>query len=287
MPEATFIFWDVQHGSAAYIKTPSGQHITIDLGTGSVGTSNEAFSPLRHLRDRYGVRQLDAVIISHPHRDHLDDIFQFDAMNPRCLSRPKHLSEADIRGGNQAKDRPIINKYLEINERYSGKFGPGDDPLDAENNDGATFQTFTPTSPPTSNLNNHSMVTVISYAGSKILISGDNEGASWKELLGRADFRSAIDGTDILVAAHHGRASGFSEALFNYISPYMTIVSDGPVGGTSVTGAYSQKSRGWTVYKRSGGSVTRRCLTTRSDGVIVVRFGTGTDGKNYMNVRID
>ncbi len=227
------------------------------------------------------------MIISHPHRDHLDDISRFDAMSPRCLSRPKHLSEAEIRGGNQAKDTPIINKYLEINRRYSGTFGPGEDPLDANNNGGVTFQTFTPTSPPTSNLNNHSMVTVVTYAGSKILIPGDNEAASWKELLGWSDFRSAIGGTDILVAAHHGRASGFSETLFEYISPRLTIVSDGPVGGTSITGTYSQRSRGWKVYSRRGGSEVRKCLTTRSDGVVIVRFGTEASGSNYMNVTIE
>ncbi len=287
MAELQLIFWDVQHGSAAYIRTPGGRHIALDLGTGSVGASNRAFSPLRYLRDRYGVSRLDQVIISHPHRDHIDDIFQFDTMSPRCLSRPKHLTEADIRGGNQAQDRPVIDKYLEINRRYSGKVGPGENPLEADNNGGAEFETFTPTTPPRSNLNNHSMVTVVSYAGSKILIPGDNEAASWNELLGRADFRSAISGTDILVASHHGRASGFSETLFEYISPRLTIVSDGPAGGTSITGAYSQRSQGWKVYSRrtSGGEV-RKCLTTRSDGVVIVRFGTQAGGNNYMNVTI-
>ncbi|ODS37411.1 MAG: hypothetical protein A7316_09440 [Candidatus Altiarchaeales archaeon WOR_SM1_86-2] len=29
------VFWDVQHGSATYIKTPNGKHIVQDLGTGS------------------------------------------------------------------------------------------------------------------------------------------------------------------------------------------------------------------------------------------------------------
>lgn len=26
------MIWDVDHGSAAYIKTPTGKHIAIDLG---------------------------------------------------------------------------------------------------------------------------------------------------------------------------------------------------------------------------------------------------------------
>ena len=27
-----FITWDVEHGSAAYIRTPNGKHIAVDLG---------------------------------------------------------------------------------------------------------------------------------------------------------------------------------------------------------------------------------------------------------------
>ena len=88
------------------------------------------------------------------------------------------------------------------------------------------------------------------------------------------DFRAAIQGTHVLVASHHGRESGFSPALFNHISPYLTIISDGPAKKTSVSERYAQRTQGWRVYKRSSGTtVERKCLTTRNDGVIVVRFG--------------
>ena len=53
------ILWNVQHGSAAYIHTPNGKHIAIDLGAG------DAFSPLQHLW-RNGVQRLDHVTITHP-----------------------------------------------------------------------------------------------------------------------------------------------------------------------------------------------------------------------------
>ena len=48
------VFWDVQHGSAAYIATPAGTHIAVDLGTGSYGESGPEFSPLLHLKDQRG-----------------------------------------------------------------------------------------------------------------------------------------------------------------------------------------------------------------------------------------
>ena len=79
------VFWDVQHGNAANIATPAGRHFVIDLGTGKHGEDNPAFSPLRHLKNRWGVTRLDAVIVTHPHRDHIDDITNFDLMSPRFL----------------------------------------------------------------------------------------------------------------------------------------------------------------------------------------------------------
>jgi len=282
-----FVVWDVQHGSATYISTPGGQHIVVDLGTGSYGASNLEFSPLLHMKEKWGIKQLDSVIITHPHRDHLDDIFNFDSLSPRVLTRPKHLAERDIRAGNRHSDQEIVNKYLEIDRRYSRPLDPTKNPFLPENNGGVKIQTFVSSSCGTSNLNNHSIVTVISYARSKMMIPGDNEPASWNELLEKPDFLSAITGTDILVAPHHGRDSGFSSELFKYISPYLIIISDGRFGDTSATDRYSQKAKGWTVHKRNGGREKRKCVTTRNDGVIVVKFGENTDAKPFIEVTID
>src|SRR5712692_4316773 len=96
------VIWDVQHGSASYIKTPNNRHIAVDLGD-----NGDDFSPLRTLRGR-GVLQLYAVVITHPHRDHMDDIFNFSLLAPQSLWTPRHLSEADIRKGNRAADMAVV-----------------------------------------------------------------------------------------------------------------------------------------------------------------------------------
>jgi len=58
------------------------QHIFAhQMGIGSyksAKSSSSVFSPLLHLQDKYGVKQLDNIIIMHPHTDHIDDIFNFD-----------------------------------------------------------------------------------------------------------------------------------------------------------------------------------------------------------------
>lgn len=280
------IFWDVQHGSAATVVTPNDEYIAIDLGTGSYGDSNETFSPLLHLKNNYNVNQLQAVILTHPHRDHLDDIFNFDALSPRILTRPDHLTEDDIRKANQSKDKGIVDKYLEIHQRYNQPVAAENDYRNPDNTGGVKVQTFIPTKAATSNINNHSVVTVLSYAESKIVIPGDNEPVAWKELLEDARFNTAISGTDIFVAPHHGRKSGYCSELFEKISPKLVIVSDGRFCDTSATSTYSQKASGWEVHKRSGGSEQRSCLTTRNDGVITVEFGFNGD-KRFIEVEID
>lgn len=272
------IIWDVQHGSSSYIRTPNNQHIVIDLGTGS--RSDLTFSPLRYLNSHWGVKQLDCVVITHPHRDHLDDIFNFDSLSPKVLYRPNHISEASIKKSNRDVDSDIISKYIEISHRYTAAVLS--DPLYSTNNGGVDIQTFVPTECSESNINNHSIVTVLSYAGSKILIPGDNEPVSWKELLQRNDFRSAIKNTNILVAPHHGRDSGFCNELFDYISPDLTIISDGRLCDTSATERYANKTNGCTVCRRNGGTAERRCVTTRNDGVVSIEVGP-----SYRKVTID
>lgn len=284
------IFWDVQHGSAAYIKTPNETHMAVDIGTGSHKGGDRTFSPLRHVKYRRGVERLDYVVITHPHLDHIDDMLNFDLLDPRVLSRPRHLSKDDVWAGNREADgetRRIIEKYLEINARYSFPVEPGSSPLDASNNGGVEIKTFTPTESSASNLNNHSIVIVISYAELKVILSGDNEPPSWEELLGRSSFRSAISDADILLAAHHGRQSGFHNDLFKYFNPRLTVISDGRFSDTSATDRYAAVTRGWTVHRRSGGDIERKCVTTRNDGVIEIDLGKNPDGKPFISVTID
>jgi competence protein ComEC len=283
-----FIFWDVQHGLATYFKTPNNKHIVIDLGTGSYRDSNQEFSPLLHLKNEWNVNRLDGVIITHPHRDHIDDIFNLMGLNPVALFCPWHLSEDEVKSGNRQLDFEKIDKYLEITGDCND-LSYEESPFNSANNGGVDIHKFTPRSCSTSNLNNHSIVTVISYAGSKILIPGDNEPKSWNELLERSDFLYAIDNTDILVAPHHGRDSGFPKELFDdkLITPKLTIISDGRFCDTSATDRYDKVTEGWTVHKRSSGEEKRKCVTTRSNGVIEVEFGENADNKNYIEVNID
>ena len=187
-----FITWDVEHGSAAYIQTPNGRHIAVDLG--AQRARDTGFSPLAYLYRNWGVKQLDAVVITHPHLDHIEDILNFDALSPSVLMRPSHLTDDAIWGNNRrasSETRRIIEKYIEINQRYNQPASPQTALSSPQNYGGVSFKFFIPHKSSTDNINNHSVVTVMTYAGVKLLLPGDNEPPSWDELLADSNFVSA------------------------------------------------------------------------------------------------
>ena len=282
------VIWDVQHGSSAYLKTPLGKNIVIDLGTGDY-TSNKDFSPLEYLKKENNINQLDLVIISHPHTDHIDDIFNFDSLSPKVLVRPKHLTEESIINANSTKNLEKIHKYIEINNRYCAPVEEKNNPKKAVNNGGVNIETFIPKMCGITNINNHSVVTLIEYLGYKILIPGDNESPSWKELLDDKKFINSIKNTNIFIASHHGRESGYYSELFNHFKPELVVLSDGPYSETSATEKYGKIAKGYRISKRSDNEkipFVRKCLTTRKDGTIVLKVFNRND-KNYMNITIE
>ena len=278
------ITWNVEHGSAALIQTPNGQQIAIDLG------SDAGSSPLRHMKYQLSIDQLDKVIITHPHMDHIEDILNFDLLCPRILMRPRQLTADDISKGHNnvgPEAVQIYQKYLEIDARYTDPVQALDDPTIATNNGGASITSFSPKNSPKTNLNNHSIVTVIEYQGVKILSPGDNEAPSWEELLADVAFKEAIRNTHVLVAPHHGRESGFHPGLFDHISPVVTIISDGRTVDTSATGGYSTRTGGWNVLRRNGGYENRKCVTTRNDGTIEAIISPSERGIGSLKVIVD
>lgn len=108
---------------------------------------------------------------------------------------------------------------------------------------------------------------------------GDNEDKSWKELLTHDQFKKAITGTDVFVAPHHGRLSGFSQEIFNYFKPKLTIISDGRVNKTDAADKYRAETAGYRVYHTASREYEdRRVLSTRNDKRIDIQLGNQFKG---------
>jgi competence protein ComEC len=276
MNNCTIKFWDVQHGNAIYINTPNNRHIVIDLGTGVYRDSNIHFSPLNYLKTNLGITQLDYVFITHPHLDHIDDILNLNALSPKTLWRPKHLSEEELKKGISSSDMPKIEEYIKFNNRYNVPIESGglSDLNTIEHWGGAKITVFNTQDCAESNINNHSLIIVLEVHGEKIVFTGDNESCSYNKLFEDKDFENKIANADILLASHHGRESGYHLDFVEQVNPKLTIISDGRFTGTSVTNKYSALTSGLEVYKKGSEKMTRKVLSTRQDGDITVTISS-------------
>lgn len=276
------VIHNVGHGQAIHIFTPNGKTIVIDLG------SSSSFSPLNWLRESYST--IDYLMITHPHGDHIDEFLLLDELdfNIGQLWRPKWLAKDSVYGQNQTEYSDKLDAYFELSSRSSTSVGLDENVQNPSVNGGVTIKVFNSMDCGQSNINNHSGVMFLEYANSAIMIAGDNEPPSWNELLQQPDFVQAIEKTDIFMASHHGRESGYCSDLFTK-KPRLCVVSDGCVQKTDATARYSQHALGWSVNHRDGSEMTKRnCVTTRSDGAIDIRIGRSESAqKPYLAVTVD
>ena len=137
------------------------------------------------------------------------------------------------------------------------------------------YPTFTDT-------NNLSLVVFIKYAGFKILFPGDMEKSGWLALLQKADFRAELVNTNILVASHHGRESGFCPEIFNYFTPDTVVISDKPIMHETqkMVPDYRNIVRDQGVLVRTT-MKSRHVLTTRRDGWI--QFTVDGNGAYFID----
>ena len=262
--QAIMKVWNVELGLAVHIKAPNGKYIVIDLG------ATNDFSPLLTLRNK----EVGYMVITHPHKDHIDDISYINYAKPHVLWRVNSFSRKELlEGAKTQADRDIFNKYCDFEESYTGTVSERNDPSSINPFDGLTAKVFATTECGKSNINNFSAIVVVDFSNIKIVICGDNERASFNKLMESMEFQSAITGADILIAAHHGRASGYHTDFVDMVNPKLTIVSDTQDSDTTASDRYSKKSSGWNVFDRDGKSEMRKCLTTRKDGNIEVTFG--------------
>lgn len=279
---ATMTVWNVQLGLAVHIKAPNGKYIVIDLGTSDYNSGNT--SPLRKRR----WDNIAYMIITHPHRDHIDDILQFDNNAPKILHVATDITNEEVMEGVRDCDREKFEKYCEINNYYNSpvKSDDNNNPHNPDNYGGLDIQTFSTSLCDHSNFNNFSTISVFKLSGIKVVVCGDNEKASLDVLMRGDSFKNAIKNADVLVAPHHGRESAYHSDFVSMVNPRLTIISDTKKIEASASDKYTNMSRGWEVENTMGERSKRYCLTTRNDGNIQVEFGESDDPNYYGSLYV-
>ena len=259
---------NVGHGLAVHLFTPNEQTIVVDLG------ASADHSPLAWLHQQ--TNEIDLLVVTHPHGDHISEINLVQNFSVRQFHRPKWLTRDEILAANQASYAPTIDTYLSLSDGFPEPILDHDRVGNPSVSGGVSLSVFYSSACDRTNINNHSAVLVVEYLGVRVVVPGDNEAESWQELLHNPEFVQATQGAAVFVASHHGRQNGFSEPLFDLITPQICIVSDGRVQSTDARARYAAHASGWPVVHRSTGAVeNRHCVTTRSDGWIDVKIGAG------------
>lgn len=286
--------WDVEHGSAMYIRA-GRRNVVIDCGEGT------DFSPLKWIRSpRFGVTNLDYLIISHPHHDHIADLDNIAecGLKPDIIRRPKSattLVEENLEDARKQDKQKYIDDaeyYLNVLDEYDGDVDvPPSNPnwaMDTTTDGGRvtdggipdrgiTFHNYGTNDSELGNdnyekLNNLSILTVINVFGFKLVTGGDILPAGLSELKNRDYVMEAVKDSDVLVAPHHGRDSSFDEEFVKHIDPEIVVSSDKSRVDNDATTEYGRLANGAPVeHEATGNTTTRSVVTTRNDGRVRIQ----------------
>lgn len=263
------IIFNVERGFCAFVRSPNNYGLLVDCG------SSSGFSPIKHIADnetqdleKFNDRKLAYFIVSHPHDDHISDIRRLTNFYPALIygrdydwdeiKDPEHKFEYE--------NLDIYSKWKAGLSTYEGS--PIDWGMEIWENGLSVSEAKEINSDRQAFVNNSSVVLMLKYRGWKIFFPGDLETDGWEKLLERSDFQTAISGTDFFVTSHHGHKSGYSPQIYEVMGkPCINIVSE--KRGEEVCDAYSEMEHAKGI---EFGGQTRRMLTTRRDGSILIEI---------------
>ncbi|MCO6414058.1 MAG: hypothetical protein J5I92_15070 [Thiogranum sp.] len=265
--------WDVEHGACAMLhhlqNGVAGRLAMIDSGC------THSWWPSTYIARTLGRTRLDYLFITNADQDHMSDLqglWDAGIEVPVLYRNPSYTGEQMRQIKRQSGPLSAdAERYVDCCCTYSGPVG---EPFD-QFMGGITTSLFWNPYPTFANTNDLSLVVFVKYAACKFLFPGDLEKSGWRALLQRQDFREELKYTDILVASHHGRESGFCPEVFDYCQPSAVIISDKPIEHETqkMVPDYRAVVTENGVPVRTTGK-RRHVLTTRRDGWIRITVGS-------------
>ncbi len=209
-------FLDVGQGDASIIITPLQKMVLID--SGDCDEYHDYGEDVVKFITKLGFKKINAVIISHPHRDHIGGLEYvlsklpvesfYDPGYPypsyvyqRVLEIVKHKN---IKYTLARKDTKIsIDENVELKILYPPKELVFDDP------------------------NNNSVVLRVKYKDISVLFTGDIEKKAELEIVRLYKRNQSIISSNILKIPHHGSITSSTKEFLKLVSPEVGIISCG------------------------------------------------------------
>lgn len=249
-PQLTITFFDVGQGDAALITFPNGRNLLIDAGDRNEFYDAGSNTILPHLR-RFNQKRIDAVLISHPHQDHMGGLFTLlQEVEIGHVFTNQQPCRSEIC---QKVDSLASVRQVPISGVQKGMALKMDNTVQVE----VLSPAFKPLAH--QDVNSHSVVLRIQYGRHQFLFMGDGTAFTEQELLRSSGVELAAD---VVKVGHHGSATSSTPEFIKQVVRRKTkaVVS---VAERNVYGLPNEGVLGrWRYF---GADV----LETRSEGAIV------------------
>ena len=253
-----FEILNVEHGFCAYAIGSDGGVLLFDCGHGSVNR------PSTYLPDR-GITNICRFFVTNYDEDHISDLLAVRRnLHIEVLTRNASMTRSNIRSLKTPPISPVMNELLGMIDSYTGEPSPRQ--LDTAGLQVRIFHNDYPTFTDTNNL---SLLTFLDVGEVSFVLGGDLEKAGWLTLLQNPHVQGLLQRVNVFVASHHGRESGYCREVFDYCTPRLIVMSDGPIRYDTqlMASTYAQHALG-ELFSTPSGQETRKVVTTRKDGNI-------------------
>lgn len=241
-------FIDVGQGDAILIQTPAGQNMLVDAG------ENDCGSLVVNYLISQGVKDLDIVVGTHPHSDHIGGLDTvINRLPVKNIFMPKVTNTTQ--SFRDVLDA-VKNQGLKITVAKAGV----DLTLD-----GVDCRFIAPLQNSYEDLNNYSAVIKLDYGSQSFLLTGDAETDSEAQMLSSGvNLKSTV-----LKVGHHGSYSSSGSRFLKAVAPQYAVIM---VGRDNQYGHPHTQ----TLNRISGAGI--KVYRTDQDGTIVFT----TDGKDMQ-----
>lgn len=200
---------DVGQGDAILLTSPAGKQVLIDASIKSARVIDE-------LRSR-GVQQLDLVVATHPHADHIGGMQDVVEGMPIRVYTDNGLPHT-------------TQTYLELMAAVEAKgisYRPAKAGQTFKLDDGILIEVLNPSGTPLSgtrsDLNSNSVVLRLTHGQRCMLFTGDSEEPTEQALMRGG----GIQPCDLLKVAHHGSDHSTTTAWLRAVQPTWALISCG------------------------------------------------------------
>ena len=205
---------DVGQGDAILMELPNNRRVLVDTGP-KIGQEDAGHKTIAPLLKKRGIRALDAIILSHPHDDHIGgcvSLLRDVRVGSLVVSDTLPVTQAYGSLLETARDRGIPIRLIRAGERL--QFDPATRIFVLQPRSGYAG----------GDLNNQSIVLKVLYGSTSFLLTGD---AGTSVELQLVHSSGDILACDVIKVGHHGASTSSSETFLKAVRPSMALISVG------------------------------------------------------------